>query len=169
MNTLIACPSCKTVPEQELENCAICGYPFSGNNEEKSKFIARQILNKGKIADAESSIKSARLILFIIAGFNIIASFFQFANVENGFILIVLSNLIGLIFLFFAFIIKKKPFIFTLIPLVLLIMIYTADAIIEPNTLIQGFIWKVIFISGLVYSLIKIKEKEKIKKTDQMN
>ncbi|QQS50991.1 MAG: hypothetical protein IPM71_15665 [Bacteroidota bacterium] len=164
MNEMIKCPTCKTEYEQQPDNCGNCGYPFSGTDKEKSHFVAHQILKKGKISDTKENIRNARIILFVIAAFNILLPILKYSEVTNGGVQIGIGIFIGFIFLFFGIIAKKKPFISILIPLILLIIFYALIAIIQPISLVQGVVWKVIFITGLVYSLITIKESDKIKK-----
>lgn len=161
---MIKCPTCKSAFEQQPDKCGNCGYPFSGTPDERAHFVAHHILKKGKLSDTKDSIKQARIILFIIAGFNIIVPIFSFANTQSGWIVMEISMLIGILFLIFGIMAKKKPFISLLIPLILLITAYLVNFIIEPITLLQGILWKIIFIGALVYSLMNIRESEKIQK-----
>ena len=167
MSDLIKCPTCKTDYESQPDKCNNCGYPFNGTDKEKSHFVAHQIMKKGKISDTKDSIKRTRTILFVIAGFNIVIPFFKFANAQYGGLMIAMSIFIGLIFLVFGFTAKKKPFISIIIPLILLIIFYVIDAIIEPTTLIRGIVWKILFIGSMIYSLISIIESEKIKRESE--
>jgi hypothetical protein len=164
MNELKNCPTCKTEYELQPEKCGNCGYPFSGTDNEKSHFIAHQILKKGHISDARDSVKNARTILFVIAGFNIVFPFFYFWDVPNNTLSISISVIIGLIFLSFGFLVKKMPFESILIPLILLLFFYIINALIDPMTLFQGIIWKALIVGGLSYSLIRVRKSEKIKK-----
>jgi hypothetical protein len=164
MDDLKKCPTCKIVYELQPDKCDNCGYPFSGTDKDKSHFVAHQVLKKGKISDTRDRIKNARIILFVIAGFNIIVPFFKYSDTDFGGVLIGLSILIGLIFLVFGILAKRKPFISILIPLVLLLVFYLLGFIVEPATLFRGILWKALFIGGLLYGLISIKESEKIKK-----
>lgn len=159
---MIKCPTCKTAFEQQPAKCENCGYPFSGTHDERAHFVAHHIMKKGKLSDTKDSIKQARIILFIIAGFNIIVPIFSYANAQSGWIVMEISMLIGILFLFFGIMAKKKPFVSLLIPLILLITAYLVNFLIEPISLLQGILWKVIFIGALVYSLVSIRESEKI-------
>jgi hypothetical protein len=51
-----------------------------------------------------------------------------------------------------------------LIPLLILIGFYTLAAIIDPLSLMQGLLWKALFISSMLISLKGIWDSEKIKK-----
>ncbi len=169
MNNLIKCPGCKTEYENQPEKCNRCGYPFGGSDKEKSHFVAQQIIKKGKLADTKESIGITRAILFVIAGFNIVFPFFNFAdvNVQHDNSACALSIFIGLVFLICGFTVKKDPFISILIPFILLILSYAINAIIEPSTLFNGIIIKLFFIGSMTYSLINIIKSEKIKKESE--
>lgn len=52
----MTCPNCQSTFDNQVVNCVTCGFPFTGIEQEKSSFIARQILKVGEIDDAKSSV-----------------------------------------------------------------------------------------------------------------
>ena len=158
----IVCPTCKTSYSIEPPICANCGYPFNATKEIQAKFIADQITKKGHIRDTKDQLKMSRNILFAIAFINLIWSGMRLFLVRMD-LQIYVNSLIGMIFLFFAFFIKKKPLVSVVIPLVLLLSIYAVTGLINPLLLVNGIIWKVIFVSSLTYSIIRIRKSEQIK------
>jgi hypothetical protein len=164
MTELIKCPTCAVQYEHQPEKCDSCGFPFAGTDTDRSRFIAQQILKRGKISDTKDSIKKARTILFVIAGFNIIVPFFRYTNVQFGGIMIAITVFIGLIFLLFGLLAKKHPMVSVLVPLVMLVFFYAVEGIVSPGTIFRGLLWKAIFIGGLGYALYNIIEAEKIKR-----
>jgi len=158
------CPTCKTDYEVYPDNCIKCGYPFSGSDKEKATFVGQQILKKGSISDTKDRIKRARTILWIIGAINVLSAFVLYNNSPLQIVYMITGSIIGLIFIGFGFLTYKKPFISILIPFILLLLFYTINAIINPFTLFQGLIWKVVFISGLTYGLVSIIQAEKIRK-----
>ncbi|QKG81122.1 UbiA prenyltransferase family protein [Tenuifilum thalassicum] len=164
MEELIKCPVCGSEATRETINCEKCNFPFKGTEKEKSQFIAKQIVNKGKIEDTQNSIKNARIILFIIAAMNIIVPFFLYFNKPFGIFSIALGIFIGMIFLVFGLLLKRQPFIYTLISLILLLVFYTLELVIDPSLLLRGILWKIIFITGLSFSLSSIVKSNKIMK-----
>lgn len=170
METKSQCPSCKAAYEVQPVVCAQCYFPFEGSEDEKAKFIARQIMNKGHISDTKERIKRARILLFIIAGTNIVFPFFMYAKAPLGPILIALSVVVGLVFLFFAFRAQKKPFSSIGIPFILLLASYILGFVIDPASLFRGLLWKGVIISGLGYALWSInKSKQIYKESKQLN
>jgi len=167
MEEKIICPSCKTEFEKQPEVCSNCAFPFAGTEKEKSIFIGQQILKKGKVSDTKDGIKRARLILWIIGGLNIVSPFFIYNTHSTGAIFIIVGIILGLIFIGLGFLTYKKPFISILISLILLLLFYTIDGLANPSILFQGIIWKIVFLSGLIYGLVSIIQAEKIKKESE--
>ena len=167
MNQLMTCPVCKTDYPDSPELCGKCGFPFAGTDKEKSSFIGQQILKKGKITDTQDSIKRARIILWVVGTLNILSCFFFNARDPLYLYYVVAGAAIGVIFIGFGFLAYKKPFLSILIPLVLLLAVYLLQIVDDPGTILEGIVWKVIFLSGLSYGLINIIRANKIRKESE--
>ncbi len=163
MSSKFKCPACQTEYVLQPEFCAECGFPFKGTEQQKSAFIGQQILKKGTVSDTKDKIKRARIILWVIGGLNIIFSLLAYNGSQQQKDLIIASAILGLIFVAFGFLTYRKPFIAMLIPLLLLLLFYTYDAIQDPASIFMGILWKVIFITGLVYGLIGVIKAQRIR------
>ena len=162
---MINCPNCKTDYHSQPEICLECNFPFIATDKEKSIFIGQQIMKKSSINSTKDSIKSAKIILISIAVLNLLSSVFMFFTSDLNNIFLGVSLIISSIFLFFSYKIQEKPFQSILIPLIILLFFYSIDAIfVNPKYMLNGLLWKAIFIGGLVYALIEIKASDKIKK-----
>jgi len=165
MEKVIICPNCKSNYEIEPPTCSTCGFPFNGTDNEKSLFIAQQILKRGKISDASDQIKKARIILWFIGGFLILVSFLNLIkNPMREIYIFGVLFFLGLLFIGFGFLTYKKPIISILIPLIMLLLFYTMEEIAEPNTLFQGILVKFFFLFGLLYSLVSVIKAQQIRK-----
>ena len=161
MENPIVCPTCKSNYEAKPETCPKCGFPFSGTDKEKSVFIGQQILKKGKIKDTTGFIKVAQIILWIVGGMNLlIAPLFFTGNP----IVVISSVIIGVLFVGFGVLAYQRPFISILIPLIILLVNYTIEGIMNTDILAKGIILKFLFVAGLVFALIRILEAEHMKK-----
>ncbi len=159
----ITCPVCKTNYDNEPEKCLKCEYPFNGTEKEKSIFIGQQIFKKETISEAKAHIKKARIILWVIGGlFLLMSGFLAYNGMPSASFLGGL--ILGGIFLGFGFLSYKFPFISILLPFIILFLFYVTMAIIDISTLLQGLIWKIIFMTGLGYALFSMIQAEKIKK-----
>lgn len=153
------CPNCSSTFDHDLSNCSKCGYPFSGTESERASFIAQQVIKVGDIDDAKKSVKNAKTILFVIGIINIASAFFLGKDIVSiGF-----GIIIGIIFIVFGFLVDKNPFRYLIIPLILLLMFYLIDAVIEPMSLVRGILWKIMYVTALVYGIVRVKRAEKIK------
>jgi len=159
MEETLTCPTCKSDFKTKPVSCSKCGYPFSGTDKERATFIGQQILKKGDVSDTKDKVKRARIILWIIGGINILFSLLIYQNFP-----LLIGVILGLIFIGFGFLTYRKPFISILTPLILLVSYYIFLGIYNPNTLIQGVIWKIVILSSLVFALIGLIKAEKIRK-----
>jgi hypothetical protein len=159
---MIKCPTCKSEYQNPVDCCSKCGYPFNGTDQERSSFVAQQIIKGGHIDDAKNSLKSAKAILFVIGAVNII-----FSVLSGNVSVIITGGIVGLGFIVFGFVVERSPFLFLVIPLSLLLLLYLADALFDPMTLIRGIGWKIAYITSLSYAIVRVKRAEKIKKESE--
>ncbi|MCH3882854.1 MULTISPECIES: hypothetical protein [Tenacibaculum] len=159
----IICLACKNESTQSVDNCIKCDFPFNGSEQEKSKHIGQFIMKKGVVYDTDESLGRSKKIISIIALFNTIFLIFGLYNGQIDILNIILNLIVIFIFIWCAITIKKNPFEKTLIPLILFISIIILNFIINPNTLFQGILWKIIFIGSLSYSMYLVKSTEKFR------
>lgn len=160
MSETIICPICKSQYQEKMSACTKCNFPFSASEKEKAIFIGQQLVKKSRISGTKDKIRRARNILWIMS----VANFVFIIISTNSEQVLILSAILSLIFIGFGFLTYKKPFISIFIPLSLLLLSYIVTGIIEPSFLINGIIWRIVFISGLSYALLGIVEANKIKK-----
>lgn len=153
---MIICPTCKNEYDTEPKTCSECNFPFEGTEKERNLFIGKQISKKNKFSETNDKIKRARIIIWII-GVITIGQYFISLTSE-------IDLLIGILFVGFGFLTYSKPFIAILIPFILLILTYTFSAFIDLGLLLQGILFKIIFLFGLGYGLIMIIQTNNLKK-----
>ena len=165
----LKCPSCKREYMEKIDTCKNCNFPFNGTEKEKAIHIGQFINKKGVLFDSVDSIGKSQKILYAITALNLIALIIRFSL--NGIILddLIQNGIITLIFLFCGIYLKKNPILLTIIPLVLLIGVYTLNYIIDPMSLLRGILFKLIIIGSLVYSVYLIKSAEKFSKKYGVN
>lgn len=157
----MTCPNCKEICDTKADKCASCGYPFSGTEAEKSTFIGDQVLKVGRLeVDAKDTLRNAKLTLFIIGGMNIILSFVMITSP----ITLIISVIIGLAFIVFGFFVEEEPLLFLVIALVLLLLLYVGDAVFDPAMFMKGILWKILYVTTLIYGIIRIRLADKIRK-----
>lgn len=159
------CPACKKENPEIAIFCETCNYPFEGTEKEKAIHIGRFVTKKGVTVDSEVHINRSRSILLIIAVLNIFAIAMGLAEPElYAMIDIAFNVVITTVFIWCAVTIKKNPFIKILIPFLLILFINVLNFIVDPNTIAQGIVLKIIYIGSLGYSLYLVKSAEKFRK-----
>ncbi len=157
------CPNCQSEYPETIVTCTKCGYPFTGTDQEKSSFIARQVLKAGEIGDATNSIKNAQSILYTIGIVTCVLGLLMSEDI----IAMALNLFLGVGFIVLGYLVVKSPMQILALALGLLLAIYILGALIDWTTLLRGIIWKVICISSLTYAIIKYRKAEKIKKESE--
>lgn len=162
------CPSCHKVYEaiNRPDNCYDCNFPFTGTEKEKSIHIGKNLLKKNVISDASSATKKASNLLFILAGIYLLSTAFTEFTTPNGLEILDLLIYLWLIvcFIFCGAFLSKSPIVFSVIPLVVLIIVYFLQYLANPASLISGIILKIVSISLLVYAISKNWEAQQLKK-----
>ncbi len=161
----LKCPSCKKEYLDKIDTCKNCKFPFNGTEKERAIHIGQFINKKGVLIDSTDSIEKSQKILYAIAGINLI--FLIIGFIKNSYQLfdLILNGIIVAVFLLCAFFIKKSPLILTIIPLILMIGIYTLNFIVEPRSIFNGIVVKLLIVGSLIYSIFLIKSADGFKKT----
>jgi type III secretory pathway component EscR len=155
--TQITCPICKTNYEEQPKKCTKCRYPFEGTDKEIMTFRLKRIADEEYIDNTKNRLLIAKVIIFIIGGLQIVfAMFIPF--------FVLLSIIAGVTFIICGLSMDKKPIYSISIPLVFLLVIYTAGWFAQPRIYILGLILQILAVSGLVYALIGVIKTEKIRK-----
>ncbi|MDY7393804.1 hypothetical protein UMM65_00985 [Aureibaculum sp. 2210JD6-5] len=158
------CPACKKEFETEIDKCTRCNFPFNGTEKEKGIHIGEFINKKGVSYDLDDSLGRSQKILYFIAGLNALFIAVILVNGNYDSIGLSLSILFTVTILLSAFFLKKNPVLFSIIPLALIIGITLFNYLIDPNTLINGIVLKIIIIGSLIYTIYLSVQSKKFSK-----
>lgn len=157
------CSYCKSEVSQVEVHCENCGFPLSGTEKEKAIFIGQQTLRKSKVAGSEKMVGKTRIILYIVAGFQVfngLLAYFMF----NSFIDLFLHFIIGGMLAVFSYLSPKKPILFVSLALCVILFYYLLLYLANPLFLFQGIIWKFAIVMALLYTLYDAIESRNLKK-----
>jgi len=158
------CPACKNSVSTETEKCDYCEFPFNGSEKEKSIHIGKFINKRGVIFDANDSIRKSQNILLLVIGLNILGLIISYDSLMTDKFVLIINILIIISFAVCAFMIKKAPVLFTVIPLIIILSLYVINFIIDPKTIFSGIIMKLIIVGTLTYSIFLQISSDKFKK-----
>tara|TARA_A100000171_G_C2139209_1_gene153223 strand:+ start:6522 stop:7028 length:507 start_codon:yes stop_codon:yes gene_type:complete len=161
---LIQCPACKTEVYQQDNLCENCKFPFMGSEKEKSIHIGRFISKKGVVQDSSNATTNVQKILYALSALYVISIVIIFSSPDSHWLDMVFNAFLAVIFLLSAILVKKAPVFFTAFPLAVLLGVYTLLAVIDPVSLINGVIIKLLIVGSLVYSLYLLYKSKQFKK-----
>jgi hypothetical protein len=162
---MITCKLCKTEFSEQPDTCHHCGFPFNGTREEQGKFIGQQLLKSDAVEDTGSHITKARIILFVIGGFDLLILAMSWMLIP-GYIKIIGLAIVA-IFIGGGILARRYPIPSILIPLLVLLSYHTLMGIIDTRLLAQGMLWKVISLFVLSFALFSTIRAEKLKRESE--
>ncbi len=150
---VIQCPACKTEIYPQDNLCENCRFPCHGSEKEKSIHIGRFIAKKGIVRDSSDAVGNVKKILFGLAALNVFSVIVMYSSTTYHWLDLSLNGFLALVFVFCAIFVEKAPLLFTALPLAILLCVYILNAIIDPVSLVNGIIIKVLIVGSLVYSI----------------
>lgn len=116
----------------------------------------------------QKHIRRARILLFIIAGLQLIVGILLGISGEPDYeIEVGVQVVIGLVFAGLAFWTKYKPYAALMIALVLYVGIFLLSAIVEPARIMSGIFIKIVIVVLLIRGISNARDAEEMKKTFQ--
>lgn len=159
----LSCPSCKSPVFEPDVKCEVCAFPLKGTEKEKAVFIGKKYANKQKKADARQAINRNKAMLFILGGFNIVVPFFKFILARGNFFDLIWGFIVGGFFIGLGFLAKVQPLVSFILALSFLLFGYLVEFLINPSSIFNGLIIKIVIIGVLVYGIIRAVELQKAK------
>lgn len=146
------CPACQAHNTTDAF-CLNCKFPFQGTEDQKSMHIGKYISGKAAADASNKAIQKSRNILFFLAGLNVLYIILNLSNPKYDLITIFINLILAAAYLLFGILIKRSPVVFTVIPLVMITVITLLNSLLDPASIMQGFITKLFVILSLAYSV----------------
>jgi len=154
------CENCRSSIAEE-KFCSSCGFPVQGTDEEKNEFRGKISSNKYWLAEAEKKIRESKIVIYVLAGLMLIMGLIAGFGPAEDIAGMVVSIVICLLYLICAAWATKNPFAAILTSFILYLTIQIVAAIAEPITLVQGILWKIIFIGAFIKGIRSASEAQK--------
>jgi hypothetical protein len=154
---MVTCEHCKAQNASDKKFCTQCRYPMAGTDEEKSLFRSEIAKNQILLKDAEEKIQSAKNIIYLLAGFSLLMGLIFFFS-QDDLASLVVYGFICLLYLGLAAWCSKNPFSAILTAFIVYLTIQVISAFVDPVTLANGIIWKIIFIGAFVKGIRSASE-----------
>jgi hypothetical protein len=167
-NDGIVCGYCTKSCDPNDNFCMFCGYPLKGTDQEQKNFLANIAVSKIDLAEAEKKIKSARNYIYALSGFTLLSGIVVYYTRDDIAFLIV-NVILSAIYGGLGYWANKKAFAAILSAMILYVTVNIFNAFIDPATLAQGVIFKVLIVVMLVEALRSSIEWEKTTKRITLN
>lgn len=153
----LECENCRKVNSATQKFCSTCSFPIGGTKVEQQDF--RTVIGNHKLLlrDTEEKIKSAKTIIYILAGLVFVTGLIQFFA-SDDFAAMIVNLSISLLYLILAAWSDKNPFGAILTAFIIYLTLHIVNAFVEPSTLFQGIIIKIIFIGAFIKGIRSAKE-----------
>jgi hypothetical protein len=139
--------------------CGTCGYPLQGTPEEQKQFSINYTVNQFEKDIVRDRVNEARIVLYVIAAFTLIAGLVNYFN-EESVLLLIINLIITGIFVGLAIWSNHKAFAAIFTGAMIYLSLILLNAFIDPATIFKGIIFKVIFIVAFIkaaYGAYKFK------------
>ncbi len=145
----LKCKCCKIAYNESDKFCGTCGYPLQGTIEEQKLFSRQYNLTQFEKDIVHKRIAEARILLFIIAVFTLIYGFIEYAK-EPGVAILIINLIFVAVYTGLGLWASKKAFPAILTGGLLYVAMIMLNAFLEPLSIFQGIIFKIIFIGGFI-------------------
>ena len=150
------CSRCRYVNPGEYIFCTNCGHPLKDESSH-TLYQVRTKQRKELLKKSEKAVQSARVILYILAGFFIVGIAFLFGELENRFMLAFVFIAVSALFLLLARWSLSKPFT-ALIAAFIIVLTFSTISIFgeftNAFTTVQG-VYSIAISMVLIYFLLK--------------
>lgn len=147
-----SCERCnEDLRESSGKFCPKCGFPANGTEQDQKNFYHSLKLKQDVLDDAQKKLKRVTAMLYILAGINVLYGLYFFGagaalyGDDSG-IIGATTIIMGLIFIGCALWVKKNPVAGTVTAFSIYALVQVASALVEPETIFQGIILKIIIV-----------------------
>ncbi len=159
----LSCSNCGSTVKPEEKFCSNCSYPHNGTDEERGQFQSKIGAKKRLLKVINKEVRKAKNTLIFLGVVNIIFGII-FGLLGDDIALVVGSAILAIIYFGLAIWSDKQPFGAILTALILYGTLILLQAAVDPSTIFQGIVLKIIIIVLLVKGLNSGLEAKKVMK-----
>jgi hypothetical protein len=147
-DSFAVCEHCNSINGPLSKYCSQCSFPIRGSEEEKASFQLTVSSRRRFFDDAMGKIKSARSAIFGLAALFFIFGLFMGFGMGDYATMIV-NLVLCVIYLVLAAWCNQNPFGALLTAFIIYLTLIVINMLIDPATLFQGIIIKIVIIAWL--------------------
>ena len=159
----LTCSQCAQVLNPRGVYCTNCGFPEGGSDDERRSFLLRVSSRKRLLTDAQRKIKNAKIALIVIGAFYmLVALLYVFAYDDAA--TAIANAFVGILYFILVVWCERQPFTSILTGFVIYISFIIISVIIDPVTLVQGILIKIIIVAALIRGIYSAREARRLMK-----
>jgi len=153
------CHYCSSTGLNERDKfCLNCRFPQKGTQLEKKHFLYSIKMKKETIVKKEKLVKRARIVLFVLAGLNLLIGIFVGLRINTDPLLFVGMMIGACIYFTLGMWSRVKPFQAILSAFYVFIVFASIAVIDDPHVVYKGLLFKIIIVTFLVYGYKAVKD-----------
>lgn len=156
------CGHCGVSLTNEHKFCPHCGFPQQGTREDQKDFRAQVFLKKQDLTNAQSKVKNAAATLYVIAGFTSLYGLIVGLGIREDAGLMIGNVVIAILYILLGLWSQEKPFMAILSGLILYATFILLNAFLDPATLYNGMVIKLVVIVFLIKGVVSARQANRI-------
>ena len=156
----LSCDNCRAIITTE-KFCTACGFPVRGTAEERMHYQGKVSSSQYWLKESKKKINEGKIVIYILAALTFIFGVFVGLSREDYGLMIV-NLIICLLYLICAAWADKNPFGAILTSFVIYLTLQVVEAFVDPASLFQGIILKVVFIGVFIKGIRSATEAQRL-------
>lgn len=160
MEESTSCSKCNSPLTEEDKFCSNCGYPERGTTAEKNKYNLSVKLKKDVVDDAKKKLKNVKILLFVVAGINVIVGIVQLMDAitfNDG----IGSLITAAVFLGCVIWVNNQPLTGILAAFSFWVLLQLSVVLIDPTLLLSGLFLKIVIIGIFIKGISSARDAKK--------
>jgi hypothetical protein len=147
VQNVVVCENCQSSQNAESKFCPSCSFPIQGTDEAKRIFRLDVGIRKRLLKESEDEMKTAKKTIYVAAVIFFASGFIQYM-INDDFPTLIVNLIVSLVFLILAAWGASNAFGAILTAFVIYMTLQVVNVVVDPATLFQGIIIKVMIIAA---------------------
>jgi len=163
ISDMSVCYYCSSTGLSETDKfCPNCGFPQRGEQLEMRQFVRKAFEKNQLLEKKRKAVKNARNLLYALSGLNLLIGVVGFAVNTTNVELLIGGLLLAIVYFSLARWSVSQPFAAIISGFIVFVISHVVGGILNPETISQGLLLKIIIISSFVYGFKGVKDASRL-------
>lgn len=160
----VQCKACRKHFDTAVTYCTNCGYPFDADFQTQSAFIAEFLRERSKTIAGKDEMRKGANALFGAAVLYLVSSLIS--SIQAGAPELIAGIIVSAIFVGLGIWAQKQAMPALISGISLFTLLILAAAILEPATIVSGFLWKLLIYGFLIRGIKAARDYQAVKDSE---